>query len=194
MNLLAHLHLAAAQPGGVAAGNLLADYRRHVAVPIGDRDVAEGIRFHRRIDAVADAHPRHRSARALISPRRRRLAGVIVDVLYDYCLSSQWASYASEPLEAFVERELNRILHALPPGAADCRALIARIRSERWILCYGTPAGLRLTFQRVARRSPVAAGLLGAEEELDRVGPHLAASFQELYDDLQAACHTGGVR
>ena len=97
MNLLAHLHLSAAHSTGVAAGNLLADFLRRTGAAPPDAEFAAGVRLHRAIDAFAEAHPRHRAARACLSPERRRLGGIIVDVACDFFLSRDWPRYSPLP-------------------------------------------------------------------------------------------------
>ena len=187
MNLLAHLHLSEGRPTVVAAGNLLADYLRRFGAAIPDADFAEGVRLHRAIDAFAEAHPRHRAARTFISPKRRRLGGIIVDVACDFFLSRDWLRYSPLPLRTFVAdrlADIQRYLH----GCADpslC-VLIDRAIAEEWLLAYGTPDGLRLTFARIARRAPAAAALRGAEEEILRQPEPLRAAYADLYPALLA--------
>lgn len=187
MNLLAHLHLSEGRPAAVAAGNLLADYLRRFGAGIPDDGFAEGVRLHRAIDAFAEAHPQHRAARACISPERRRLGGIIVDVACDFFLSRDWLRYSPLPLRTFVADRLAAIQRYLHGGAdSPLRVLIDRAIAEEWLLAYGTPDGLRLTFARIARRSPAAAALRGAEEEILARQDCLRAACADFYPALLA--------
>ncbi len=191
MNLLAHLHLSEGAPAGVAAGNLLADYMRRLNATAPDRDFEAGLRLHYAIDAFAEKHPLAREARACIAPPRRRLAGIIVDVAFDHVLSREWRRYSPVPLESYVAARLETIrshLERRPPPLHD---LVRRAMEEEWLLEYGTPDGLRRTFDRIARRSPAAAGLRGAEEEIDRHGERFLELFSRFYPQLLAR-HGGG--
>ena len=187
MNLLAHLHLSEGRPAAVAAGNLLADYLRRFGAGIPDAGFAEGVRLHRAIDAFAEAHPRHRAARACLSPARRRLGGIIVDVACDFFLSRDWPRYSPLPLRTFVADRLAAIQRYLH-GFADSplRVLIDRAIAEEWLLAYGTPEGLRLTFSRIARRAPAAAALRGAEEEILHQQEPLRDAYADFYPALLA--------
>ncbi len=191
MNLLAHLHLSDGWPVPVAAGNLLADYLRRFGAGLPDAGIsdagfAEGVRLHRAIDAFAEAHPGHRAARAGLSPARRRLGGIIVDVACDFFLSQDWPRYSAVPLREYVGARLAAIQVFLRGHATPLRVLLDRAIAEEWLLAYGTPEGLRLTFERISRRSPAAAPLRGAEEEILRQPEPLRAAFVDFYPALRA--------
>jgi acyl carrier protein phosphodiesterase len=186
MNLLAHLHLSDHRPVAVAAGNLLADYLRRLNAAPPDADFAEGVRLHRAIDAYTDSHPVLRAARAGFAPPWRRLGGVIIDVACDYFLSRDWSRYSSVPLRAHVDARLAAIQRYLQAYPTPLRFLLDRARAEEWLLAYGTRDGLQLTFGRIARRSPAAAALRGAEREIERQQVMLQAAFDEFYPQLLA--------
>lgn len=188
MNLLAHLHLGATVHPGTAGGNLLADYRRQLPPAAKDDWVELGVRLHRRIDACADAHPLHREARACVAPPRRRLAGIMVDVFFDYFLTRHWARFEPRPLPDFVNAELDRIARHLRDTRSVHAPFLARLQQGRWLLSYGTLEGLGQTFARIAARAPAVAHLAGAESELARHAPALERLFLDFYPDLIARC------
>lgn len=80
MNYLAHLHL-----GGPAPHQLLGSlYGDFVKGPLDGRwpqGIEAGIRLHRRIDLFTDTHPLVRDARALFPAARRRVSGILLDLL-----------------------------------------------------------------------------------------------------------------
>jgi acyl carrier protein phosphodiesterase len=188
MNLLAHLHLSEGRPVATAAGNVLADYLRRTGATDIDSDFTTGVRLHRAIDAYAEAHPATRKARACISPARRRLGGIIVDVAYDFFLSQAWDRYSALPLREFVASRLGAIRQYLESHPSPLRPLVDRAIEQGWLLSYGTMEGLRTTFDRVANRAPAAAPLRGAEEEVERNGDHIQRAFTEFYPQLMARC------
>lgn len=186
VNLLAHLHLSDGRPAAVAAGNLLADYLRRLDVAPLDAEFAAGVRLHRAIDAFADAHPALRTARAGFAPPWRRWAGILVDVACDYALSRYWTRFSAVPLRDYVDARLADIqlyLQACHP-TTPLRPLFERATAEEWLLAYGTEAGLRLTFERMARRSPAAAALLGAEHAILQRQMALQSAFDDFYPRL----------
>ena len=89
MNYLAHLYLAG-ESDDSRLGNILGDFVKGNAAGRYPPAILRGIMMHRKVDRFADHHPQSRSARQLISPARRRFAGVIVDICYDHFLSVHW--------------------------------------------------------------------------------------------------------
>lgn len=192
MNLLAHLHLGAPTPPGVAAGNLLADYRRRLPPATIDAHMEMGVRLHRQIDARTDAHPLHQEARRCISPARRRLAGILVDVFFDFFLTRHWSRFAPTPLLDFVPAELNRIARHLGAARSAYAPFLAQLQAGRWVLSYGTLEGVGQTFSRMANRSPILARLIGAESELRENDAVLEKLFLNFYPELAAGFSPSG--
>ncbi len=188
MNLLAHLHLSEGRSVAIAAGNTLADYMRRTGATAIDPDFARGVRLHRSIDAYAEGHPLTRTARSCLSPARRRLGGIILDVAFDYILSQDWHRYSAVPLMEFVAARLGAIQRYLQAHSSPLGPLVDRAVDEGWLLSYGTIEGLRKTFARVASRAPAAAGLRGAEEEVEQQAGRIRSLFEEFYPQLMARC------
>ena len=191
MNLLAHLHLSDGRPAAQAAGNLLADYLRRLGAEAPDADFAAGVRLHRAIDAFADADPVLRAVRVGFASPWRRWGGVLLDVAGDYFLARDWPRYAVRPLRAHVDERLSEIHRYLQAGAPRLAPLAERLRTEEWLTACGSSAGLRRAFERIARRSPAAAVLRGAEREIERRQPELQAAFGDFYPRLRARCAAG---
>lgn len=186
MNLLAHLHLSDGLPAGVAGGNLLADFLRRLGAEAPDAAFAAGVRLHRAIDAFADADPALRAARAGFAPPWRRWGGILLDVAGDYFLTCGWARYSAVPLRDHVAARLVDVQGYLRDRPTPLRPLVDRLLAEEWLLSYGSMDGLRLAFERLARRSPAAAALRGAEREIERRQPELQAAFDEFYPRIRA--------
>lgn len=185
MNLLAHLHLSEGRPVAVAAGNLLADYLRRLDVAPLDADFAEGVCLHRAIDAYADSHPALRAVRASFAPPWRRWGGILVDMACDFFLTRDWPRFSPLPLRGYVADRLADVHAYLLPHATPLAPLLDHAIAEDWLLEYGTLGGLRLTFERIARRSPAAVALRGAECEIERRQVSLQTAFDEFYPRLQ---------
>ncbi len=186
MNLLAHLHLSDGLPAGVAGGNLLADFLRRLGAEAPDAAFAAGVRRHRAIDAFADAAPALRAARAGFAPPWRRWGGILLDLAGDYFLTRDWPRYSSVPLRDHVAARLADVQGYLRGRPTPLRPLVDRLLAEEWLLSYGSMDGLRLAFERLARRSPAAAALRGAEREIERRQPELQAAFDEFYPRVRA--------
>ena len=188
MNYLAHVVLAGPDPEA-QLGNFLGDFVTGTLAGLRGRypaAVLDGIALHRRIDTWTDAHPRHRASCARIHPRRRRLAGVIVDVGYDHILTRRWEQHVGETREAFITgfyRLLEQNRELLPERLSRH---LSRLIDENWLGCYGDHAGLGVTFARMSRRLRRPELLLGAEVEVARHYAAIEADFEAFFPELQA--------
>ena len=83
VNYLAHAWLSRYSTDSLVGG-MLGDFVKGRIDGRFSDPVCTGIRLHRAIDNYTDKHPLFRASRARISARRRRFAGIMVDVFYDH--------------------------------------------------------------------------------------------------------------
>lgn len=104
MNHLAHCHLGDDSDLGLVS-SLMGDF---VKGRLDGKDypetVMKGLRLHRRIDSVTDAHPCVQRSRRRYEPPYRRYAGILTDVFYDHFLARDWQRYHHLPLPEFARR------------------------------------------------------------------------------------------
>ena len=108
MNFLAHAYL-----GGKVAehrlGGFLGDF---VKGPLDNApgglpaEVLAGVELHRRLDSFAETHPAFCHSRERISPARRRVAGIMVDLFYDHFLARDWAEWSALAAGDLPDQEL----------------------------------------------------------------------------------------
>ena len=106
MNFLAHCALAADASetwsvdshcrNGLLAGAIIADFCKGRVNTQWPRPL-QGIRLHRRIDAVSNQHAAIRNSCQLYPKELRRYAPIFVDILADYHLSHRWQDYYESP-------------------------------------------------------------------------------------------------
>jgi len=166
MNFLAHLHLSEDRPEA-RMGHLLGDFVK--GLPFDSRHAASiwrGIVEHRAVDAFADRHSDWKASCALLSPVRRLVAGIAVDVLYDHLLASEWERFESRlSFEGFIHRIHLDLRAAWIHVPSEARPVLDRLIEERWLAGYREIGGLRLTLRRMAGRSPA---LTNLEQSVDR--------------------------
>lgn len=186
LNFLAHLYLAEPNDESLV-GNLLGDFAKGLPATLEKQfppGVVRGILQHRAIDAFTDSHPTFLQARKLLSPHRTRLAGIVVDVFYDYFLSTRWLGGDAARLD-FIEHCHQTLLTHDEWLSPRLRAVLPRMISEKWLDSYSSIEGLALTFRRVATRSPVAAGVLGAEEDFIKHRAELETLYESFFPALE---------
>lgn len=184
MNYLAHFHLARANDDWLV-GALLGDYVKgplRGELPAGWED---GIRLHRKIDAISDRHPLRAQLAGELPPAWRRYAGIVLDVCCDHWLSQQWESWEARPLEEFARR-VYRILAANEgelPG--NSRRFAQRLREYDMLTAYRDWASVPATLQRIGTRLSLKDNpLLNASTELAAAGAGLGDGFAGFYRDL----------
>lgn len=164
MNYLAHGFLAGTQ-AALIVGGVAGDWVKGPLPGTLPPDLAQGVALHRAIDAFAETHPAFCRSRARISARRRRYAGVLVDIFYDHLLARDWAEFSDKGLDAFcsgVYRLIELRLHKLPESARGALALMA---SEDWLQSYGNLACIADILARMSRRARQPNPLAGGEQE-----------------------------
>lgn len=167
VNYLAHALLAephAYSVIGNVAGDLvkgrLDDHGLHPRV-------ADGVRRHRRADALTDRDPTYRALVARFPEAHRRVAPIVLDVLFDHYLHRSWARVSAMDRDAFIDG-VYAILSE--PGAPLPGALAAR--APRWVAgdwlrisarSEGVAAILERLAQRARRPLPLLPALAAAE-------------------------------
>lgn len=194
MNYLAHAFLARATPE-LLTGGMLGDFVKgqrnlHDYPP----DIRAGIHLHRAIDRFTDSHPTVLASRALISPARRRFAGILVDVFYDHYLARHWGRFSAEPLGNFTAR----VYATLWPRRGDFPERLQRIlpwmRADDWLASYAGIESVDAALHGIARRFaryPRAAVLAGGVHELLANDAALERHFLDFFPQLEQFAGSG---
>ncbi|SHJ79494.1 Acyl carrier protein phosphodiesterase [Rubritalea squalenifaciens DSM 18772] len=188
MNFLAHLALAAPTDAS-RIGNLLGDFAKGTLEALAETyppEVINGIITHRAIDRFTDEHPTFSEAKILLAPKRRRYAGIIIDIAYDHFLAQHWDSYHEGSLDDFAQEcyaalerhpdwQAGRLKHALP-----------YMKKENWLVGYKALSGIERTFKRVSTRGKYTAPIYHAMDDLKTNYHSLEALFHRFYPELQS--------
>lgn len=191
MNYLAHLALSPESPA-LMIGNLLGDFVKgneaylQSTIP---KELIEGILLHRRIDTFTDQHPAFLHSTSLFSEKRRRYAGIAVDIFYDYFLSVHWNRYYDVSLEKFVHM-FYEIVDAQPTWQVGKFGEIYPImKRERWLERYGNKKDIELALARMdsrMKRTLHPSIMQSCMQELNQHYDVLEQNFLTIYKDLMA--------
>jgi acyl carrier protein phosphodiesterase len=187
MNYLAHAFLSRSSPD-LLIGGLLGDFvKGRERLQQYSLAVREGIRLHRAIDRYTDAHAIVRASCALISPARRRFAGILVDVFYDHFLARHWLRYADLPLETFTQQVYATLLPHAPSYPERLQRILPRMAADDWLASYAETESVDAALRGIARRFqrfPRAAVLKDGVQELlvnyEALEQHFLVFFPEL--------------
>ena len=163
MNFLAHALLA----GDVEAdriGGLMGDFVKGL-LPAGlPPDLAAGVALHRAIDSFADRHTAFAASRARVSPLRRRVSGVLVDLFYDHLLARDWGDHGPGELKHYTAQlyvSLDGFSAVLPEKA---REVASRMSAHDWLASYQHVEAVgeaidRMAVYRLRRANSLAGGI-----------------------------------
>ncbi len=184
MNYLAHLYFAEDTPES-RVGNLMADFVRGPVdrQPYGGA-VMQGMQSHVAVDRFTDDHDVVRESKALISRRRRRFAGIIVDICYDHFLARHWSDFSDVPLSAFIERTYGSFREyrgELPPVMSR---VIRHMVEHDWLRGYRELSGIGRALDGLSMRIRRPNTLAGSVEELKENYGEMEQHFLGFFPDL----------
>tara|TARA_R110002096_G_scaffold273422_9_gene467282 strand:- start:21284 stop:21898 length:615 start_codon:yes stop_codon:yes gene_type:complete len=186
MNFLAHFHVSPPSADAIA-GAFLGDFIRgsvsdHVDLPL---EMRNGITLHRRVDAFTDSHSIWQRSAERLAPERRRLAGIIIDVIYDHYLCRNWDDFSQDSLPDFVGRCYTSLLSRTQFMEVEPRRVVRRMQEHDWLNSYLDPNGIALAFRRLSLRSKALVGIERAAEDFEANYDLFQSDFLEYYPKLQ---------
>jgi acyl carrier protein phosphodiesterase len=185
MNHFAHLVLA--QPTVESTvGNLLGDFARGVDADSLPAPVRAGLLNHRAVDRFTDSHPLVQDLKRGFSPRRRRFAGIALDIYFDHLLIHHWPRFEQRRLEPLIGDFYRRMAdgRALMPGP-DMRRVTQRMIDYDWFGSYRDIDAVAESLDRVAGRIRFANDFANAIEDLLRQHDAIRDGFLEFFPQLQ---------
>jgi acyl carrier protein phosphodiesterase len=186
MNHFAHLVLS--QPTVESTvGNLLGDFARGIDQAELSRPVRAGLQNHRAVDRFTDGHPLILELKGLFSSRRRRFAGIALDIYFDHLLINYWDRFEVGTPEQATEEFYRRMKagQSLMPGE-DMRRVTTRIVRYDWFGCYRDIGSIAESLDRVAGRIRFANHFDNAIEDLQSNHREILNAFFEFYPQLKA--------
>lgn len=188
MNYLAHVFLQRSSPD-LLIGGLLGDFVKGALNGRFSPTVEAGILLHRATDCYTDGHPTVRASTALISPVRRRFAGILIDVFYDHFLARHWARYSEQALEAFTHQVYTTLASRSADYPERLQRMLPFMTEQDWLASYMHIESVDAALHGIARRFqryPRAAVLGDGVQELIRNYGALEQQFLEFFPDLIA--------
>ena len=180
-------HLALAQPTVESTvGNLLGDFARGVDLDALPPAVRAGLDNHRAVDRFTDAHPLVKAMKRRFSRRRRRFAGIALDVYFDHLLINHWERLEGGDADAAIAAMYARMRAGQPlmPGEGMRRATRRMIEHD-WFGSYRDVDAVAEALDRVAGRIRFRHQFYDAIEDLERHRRDIRDGFLEFYPELR---------
>ncbi len=183
MNYLAHLYLAS-DSDEFLIGSFLGDFVKGTIDNRYSEEMTQGIKFHRKIDAYADAHEGTTTSRNLFSPARRRFAGIIVDICHDHFLAKHWSDYSDIKLSVFISYVYDTLQKYYEIFPERLKYILPRMIQQNWLQCYQDINGIDITLNRISRRIKKDNKLKDSIEEIKLYYDALEKNFLVLFPDV----------
>ena len=186
MNYLAHLSLSHCN-SEVMLGNFIGDFVKGSNYSRYSPRVQTGILLHRKIDVFTDNHELVKASAVLFRESYGKYAGVIVDMIFDHFLASNWDKYYPEiTLGKFVSR-VHRILLLnylrVPDGV---KKMLPFLIKSRRLENYANMAGLARALNIMARNTSLPCNTKDAMACLDKNYELFYRYFSEFYPQIQS--------
>ncbi|MFK7857288.1 MAG: ACP phosphodiesterase [Granulosicoccus sp.] len=183
MNFLAH-SLLGFNDSELVAGQFCGDFVRGSDLSHFPEGVERGIRLHRHLDRFTDTHAALAPARAQIPDVPRRLAGIVVDVMFDHYLARRWDQVSEVTLDHHAKSvivALNRHEEHFPLPLKRFTRLLQR---EDILQNNIHLSSIELTLSRIAGRSTKFGALALTTEQLEPLRDTLIRPFDTFFPDL----------
>ena len=152
MNYLAHTYLSG-DNDNIKVGNFLGDWVKGSDYMLYAEDVRTGIMMHRNIDDFSDRHSIVLLSASRLKSRYARYSGVVIDILYDHFLASNWKDFCTVPLREYVNRLHNLMLNNFGILPMRLQNFLPGFMNERWIERYATLDGIREVLDTMSKRT-----------------------------------------
>ena len=186
MNYFAHLVLS--QPTVESTvGNLLGDFARGIDQSALDSAVLAGLKNHRAVDRYTDSHPKVKALKQCFSQKRRRFAGIALDVYFDHLLVSYWQDFDHRNLDDVIAEFYLRMEQGqtLMPGS-EMRRITSRMITHDWFGSYQDIDSVAEALDRIATRIRFPNAFDNAIEDILSNEDLIQSVFLQFYPELKA--------
>lgn len=189
MNFLAHI-LLSGENEGVMMGNYVGDFIKgrltDEKTSGWNPDYVLGLKLHRFIDSFTDTHPEVSEAKDVAGITQGKLAGIVMDIYFDYFLAKNFEHYHKEPLLVYAHRiysVIERNHHLVPETMAP---MVRSMIRQDWLTTYATLDGIDTTFKRLSRRAEFLAPISTAVSDLRANEEFYYTKFLSFFPDLRS--------
>ena len=135
MNYLAHIYLSGDNPQ-LKIGNFIADSVKGKQFIKFSPEIQKGIILHRAIDNFTDTHKIVKKSVHRLFPMYSHYSTVIVDILYDHFLASNWKMYCEIPLEDYAQDFYGLLYDNFEDLPEKVQQFLPYMEEDNWLVSY----------------------------------------------------------
>lgn len=142
MNYLAHLYLSGNdQP--IMVGNFIGDAVKGNLYNQYPEKIKNGILLHRHIDTYTDQHKIVQEAKSFFKDSYGKYSGVVIDILFDHFLASNWNQFHKQKLSKYVNNVNTILISYFQIMPFRIQLMMPFWVKHRWPELYTTKDGLK---------------------------------------------------
>lgn len=183
MNYLAHIYLSG-EDDEYKIGNFIADSVKGKKFTHYPLKIQQGIVLHRAIDTYTDTHPIVRQSIHRLFPRYSHYSGVIIDILYDHFLASNWRQFSNIPLDDYVEEFYSLLDENFEILPKRVQQFLPYMKQDNWLLNYSSVSGIGRILKQMNIRTKGKSGMDTAVEELQLYYKEFEDEFFAFFREL----------
>jgi len=171
-------------------GNFIGDYVKGKEYLYYPEKIRRGIMLHRYIDSYTDSHPITKISKSHVSEKYGKYSGIIIDIFYDYFLSSSWSNYSPVDLSVFIDYSfstLKKHYYDYPQGIKNWFPNFIR---NNWLMKYTSLEGIEEVLQRMSSRTSLPDHTTFAISALKESEDEMRKEFLEFFEALRKFVET----
>lgn len=147
--------------------------------------IRKGILLHRYIDTFTDAHPIYRKSKHRLHEKYGHYSGVIMDIVYDHYLATNWQLYSDESLEDYAAGFYRLLLDNQELLTDKTKNMLPYMIEGNWLLSYASLEGLERILFQMDYRTGNRVHMQEAMVELKEFYAEFESEFQQFFEELQ---------
>ena len=184
MNFLGHIFLTPTNDE-LLLGNFIADSVKGNPEGLFPDTVVKGIRLHRAIDDFTDKHPLVKQGAERFRDTQGRYASVVIDVVYDHVLASNWHDFHDEKLDVFTQSVYSRLEQMQHHFPVPVQRYFPYMKEQNWLFNYQFEWGFRKSLEGLDRRSANPTEMHRSVEVYQQNAPQFHAEFGQFISDAK---------
>ena len=184
MNFLGHIFLTP-NDDEILLGNFIADSVKGNPEKFYSGKIVEGIRFHRAIDEFTDSHPIVKRGVLRFRETQSKYASVVIDVIYDHILASNWNEFHGEKLGDMAQSVYQRLEAQNKHFPTSVKRYFPYMQEQNWLYNYQFEWGILKALEGLDRRSANETQMHLALDVYKEFETEFLAEFREFAADAQ---------
>lgn len=151
MNYIAHIHLAHETQTSLE-GNFLGDFVKGADLSHLPTAIQTGVTLHRKVDSFTDRHHQLSGLKSTFPPGLRRVAGICLDVYFDYFLCQHWSVFCTLPQRTLLNRFYSQLEQSQLGISPQYQQVKTGLIEYQWLQNYGSAQGVENAFKSIQKR------------------------------------------